>query len=147
MLFVRYRRAFEHLRFVLKPAIAFEFWSTLIFMVSFAPATGWLLNRLVAASGQFAVSDNDLFAFFLSSQGILFYVKAPGSALIWSRFWVTISALPNGDLKRRPICSSGRFRPTLSNACERCWQRSILIGPERMGQSGDRPALANFKTN
>jgi glycerophosphoryl diester phosphodiesterase len=72
MLFVRYRRALEHLRIVLKPAIAFEFWSTLIFMVSFVPASGWLLNRLVAASGQFAVSDNDLVAFFLSFQGILF---------------------------------------------------------------------------
>ena len=64
MLFVRYRRAFEHLRFILKPAIAFEFWFTLIFMVCFAPTTGWLLNRLVAASGQFAVSDDDLIAFF-----------------------------------------------------------------------------------
>jgi glycerophosphoryl diester phosphodiesterase len=84
MLFLRYRRAFEHLRFVLKPAIAFEFWSTLIFMVSFTPATGWLLNRLVAASGQFAVSDNDLLAFFLSSKGILFLVLSVGFVLA---FW------------------------------------------------------------
>ncbi len=84
MLFVRYRRALEHLRFVLKPAIAFEFWSTLIFMVSFAPASGWLLNRLVAASGQYAVSDNDLLAFFLSSQGILFLILSVGFVLA---FW------------------------------------------------------------
>ena len=84
MLFVRYRRAFEHLRFVLKPAIAFELWSTLIFMISFAPATGWLLNRLVAASGQFAVSDDDLIAFFLSSQGILFLILSVGFVLA---FW------------------------------------------------------------
>jgi len=84
MLFVRYRRAVEHLRFVLKPAIAFEFWSTLIFMVSFAPASGWLLNRLVAASGQYAVSDNDLVAFFLSSQGILFLIFSIGFVLT---FW------------------------------------------------------------
>jgi glycerophosphoryl diester phosphodiesterase len=84
MLFVGYRRALEHLRFVLKPAIAFEFWSTLIFMVSFAPATGWLLNRLVAGSGQFAVSDNDLVAFFLSSQGILFLLLSVGFVLA---FW------------------------------------------------------------
>jgi glycerophosphoryl diester phosphodiesterase len=84
MLFVRYRRALEHLRFVLKPAIAFEFWSTLIFMVSFAPASGWLLNRMVAASGQFAVSDKDLLAFFLSSQGILFLIFSVGFVLA---FW------------------------------------------------------------
>ena len=84
MLIVRYRRAFERLRFVFKAAIAFEFWSTLIFMVSFAPASGWLLNRLVAASGQFAVSDNDLLAFFLSSQGILFLLLSVGFVLA---FW------------------------------------------------------------
>jgi glycerophosphoryl diester phosphodiesterase len=68
----------------LKPAIAFEFWSTLIFMVSITPATGWLLNRLVASSGQYAVSDNDLLAFFLSSQGILFLVLSFGFVLA---FW------------------------------------------------------------
>jgi glycerophosphoryl diester phosphodiesterase len=68
----------------LKPAIAFEFWSTLIFMVSFAPASGWLLNRLVASSGQFAVSDNDLFAFFLSSRGLLFLILSVGFVLA---FW------------------------------------------------------------
>jgi glycerophosphoryl diester phosphodiesterase len=84
MLFVRYRRALEHLRFVLKPAIAFEFWSTLIFMVSFVPASGWLLNRLVAASGQYAVSDNDLLAFLLSFQGIFFLILSIGFVLA---FW------------------------------------------------------------
>ena len=84
MLILRYRRAREHLRFVLKPAIAFEFWSTLIFMVSFAPASGWLLNRLVASSGQYAVSDNDLLAFFLSPPGILFLIFSGGFILA---FW------------------------------------------------------------
>jgi glycerophosphoryl diester phosphodiesterase len=68
----------------LKPAIAFEFWSTLIFMVSFAPASGWLLNRLVASSGQFAVSDNDLMAFFLSPPGLLFLIFSVGFVLA---FW------------------------------------------------------------
>jgi glycerophosphoryl diester phosphodiesterase len=79
-----YRRVFERLRAVLKPAIAFEFWFTLIFMVSLAPASGWLLNRLVAASGQYAVSDKDLVAFFLSSQGILFLIFSVGFVLA---FW------------------------------------------------------------
>jgi glycerophosphoryl diester phosphodiesterase len=84
MLLTRYRSAIERLRFAFKPAIAFEFWLTLIFMVSFAPASGWLLNRLVAASGQFAVSDNDLVAFFLSVQGILFLIFSVGFVLA---FW------------------------------------------------------------
>jgi glycerophosphoryl diester phosphodiesterase len=84
MQFGPYRRVFERLRAVLKPAIAFEFWSTLIFMVSLAPASGWLLNRLVAASGQYAVSDKDLVAFFLSSQGILFLIFSVGFVLA---FW------------------------------------------------------------
>jgi glycerophosphoryl diester phosphodiesterase len=84
MLLDQYHSALERLRFVLKPAITFEFWSTLIFMVSFVPASGWLLNRLVAASGQFAVSDNDLVAFFLSTQGILFLILSVGFVLA---FW------------------------------------------------------------
>ena len=84
MLLGRYLSALERLRFVLKPAIAFDIWITLIFMVSFVPASGWLLNRLVAASGQFAVSDNDLLAFFLSFQGILFLILSIGFALaLW----------------------------------------------------------------
>jgi glycerophosphoryl diester phosphodiesterase len=84
MLQTRYRSAVKRLRAVFKPAMAFEIWSTLIFMVSFAPASGWLLNRLVAASGQFAVSDNDLVAFFLSTPGILFLIFSVGFVLT---FW------------------------------------------------------------
>ena len=84
MLLNRFRRASTHLRSVLKPAIAFEFWSTLIFMLSLVPASGWLLNRLVAASGQYAVSDNDLYAFFLSTPGILFLLSNVGFILA---FW------------------------------------------------------------
>ncbi len=84
MLFARYRRAFEHLRAVLKPAIAFEFWFTLIFVVSFAPAFSWLMNWLIARSGQYAVSDTDLVAFFLSFGGILFLLLSVGFVLA---FW------------------------------------------------------------
>ena len=84
MLNFRYRKARGHLRFVLKPAIAYEIWSTLIFMVSFAPASGWLLNRLVASSGQYAVSDNELLAFLLSSPGLVFLILSIGFVLA---FW------------------------------------------------------------
>ena len=84
MFLTRYRSAIKRLRFAYKPAIAFEFWSVLIYMIFFAPASGWLLNRLVAASGQYAVSDNDLVAFFLSSQGILFLIFSIGFVLT---FW------------------------------------------------------------
>jgi glycerophosphoryl diester phosphodiesterase len=84
MFLTRYRSAIKRLRFAFKPAIAFEFWSTLIFMIFFAPASGWLLNRLVATSGQYAVSDNDLVAFFLSSHGILFLIFSIGFVL---SFW------------------------------------------------------------
>jgi len=84
MLFAPYRRVFENLKAVFKPAAAFEIWSTLIFMVSFAPASAWLMNRLVAHSGQYAVTDNDLLAFFLSKQGILFLLLSIGFVLA---FW------------------------------------------------------------
>ena len=69
MLFAPYRWVLKHLRVSLKPAIAFETWFTLIFVVSFAPASAWLMNWLVARSGQYAISDNDLLAFFLSIRG------------------------------------------------------------------------------
>jgi glycerophosphoryl diester phosphodiesterase len=61
-------------RDVLRPAIVFQIWSTLIFAVSFAPAAGWLLNRLVTLGGQYAVSDHDLIAFFLTVPGVLLLV-------------------------------------------------------------------------
>jgi membrane-anchored glycerophosphoryl diester phosphodiesterase (GDPDase) len=84
MLFDRYRKVLLKSKFAFKPAVAFELWLTLILMVSFAPASGWLLNRLVAASGQFAVSDKDLVSFFLSAQGILFLIFSVGFILA---FW------------------------------------------------------------
>ena len=84
MLFNRFRKIYTHLRSSLKPAIAFEFWFTLICLVPLVTASGWLLNRLVAASGQYAVSDNDLIAFFLSSQGIAFLILSIGFVL---SFW------------------------------------------------------------
>ena len=84
MFWSRYRSAIERLRFAFKPAIAFDFWATLLFTISIIPASGWLLNRLVAASGQFAVSDNDLITFFLSVQGILFLIFSVGFVLA---FW------------------------------------------------------------
>ena len=63
----RFRWASGHLRVVLKPAVIFQFWFTMIFVVSLVPASGWLLNRLVARSGQFAVSDHDMLAFLFSA--------------------------------------------------------------------------------
>ncbi len=84
MLTNRFRKIHAEFRSSLKPAIAFEFWFTLIFLVPLAPASGWLLNRLVAASGQYAVSDNDLIVFFLSSQGIAFLILSIGFVLT---FW------------------------------------------------------------
>jgi glycerophosphoryl diester phosphodiesterase len=84
MVFIRFRNVHAYLRNIIKPAIVFEFWFTLVFLISFAPASGWLLNRLVAASGQYAVSDNDLIVFFLSTQGILFLILSIGFVLA---FW------------------------------------------------------------
>ncbi|MCP3902385.1 MAG: hypothetical protein GY715_02020 [Planctomycetes bacterium] len=73
-MFRRYRWVARRLRTALKPAIVFEIWSTVIFVVSFGPASGWLLNRLIAASGQYAVADHDLVGFFMSLPGVIFIV-------------------------------------------------------------------------
>jgi hypothetical protein len=84
MIFAPCRQIMNNLRAVLKPAIAFEIGSTPIFLVSFTPATAWLMNWLVARSGQYAISDNDLLSFFLSMHGILFLLLSFGFALA---FW------------------------------------------------------------
>lgn len=78
------RFGFGRLRGALKPAIAFEIWFTLVFAVSIAPASAWLLNRLVARSGQYAIADHDLLAFALSPEGALFLLLSVGLALA---FW------------------------------------------------------------
>ncbi|MBW1742607.1 MAG: glycerophosphoryl diester phosphodiesterase membrane domain-containing protein [Deltaproteobacteria bacterium] len=70
-----------HLPAIAKPAIGFEFWFGLIAVVVFAPAGAWLLNELVAFSGQRAISNNNLVAFFLSLHGILFLLFSLGMAL------------------------------------------------------------------
>lgn len=84
MIFAPYRQIINNLRAVLKPAIGFEIGSTLIFTVSFTPASAWLMNWLVARSGQYAISDNDLLSFFLSMHGIIFLLLSFGFALA---FW------------------------------------------------------------
>jgi glycerophosphoryl diester phosphodiesterase len=84
MFLARYTWALKSLRMVLKPAITFEFWSTLLFVVSFAPASAWVMNRLVASSGHYAVSNHDLITFFLSFRGLLFLFLGIGFALA---FW------------------------------------------------------------
>ncbi len=84
MLLASYRWLFENLRAVFRPAIAFEIWFTLIFVVSFAPASAWLMNWLVASSGQYAVSDHELLAFFTSFRGILLLLLSVGFVLA---FW------------------------------------------------------------
>ena len=84
MFFAPYRWVLKHLRVTLKPAIAFEIWFTLIFVVSFAPASAWLMNQLVASSGQYAVSDHDLLAFFASFSGIVVLLLSVGFVLA---FW------------------------------------------------------------
>jgi len=84
MLFAPFRRVFKKLRAVLRPAIAFEIWFTLIFVISFAPVTAWLLKWIVARSGQYAISDNELLVFFISIHGIIFLLLSIGFVLA---FW------------------------------------------------------------
>jgi glycerophosphoryl diester phosphodiesterase len=74
----RGRLGIAQLRRALKPAIAFEIWFTLVFVIAFAPASGWLLNHLVTRSGQVAIADHDLLAFAFSPSGVLFLLLTVG---------------------------------------------------------------------
>jgi glycerophosphoryl diester phosphodiesterase len=68
----RYTRAFKYLREEFKAILGFEIWFSLIYFLAFAPFTAWFLDRLLATSGQLAVSNEDIATFFLSPSGILF---------------------------------------------------------------------------
>jgi glycerophosphoryl diester phosphodiesterase len=68
----RYRMAGENLRKEFKAIVGFEIWFTLIYILVLAPFTVWLLDSLLATSGQLAVSNDDIIAFFLSFRGVLF---------------------------------------------------------------------------
>ena len=79
----RYGWMRQHLKEVLRPAIVFYVWSTLIFVASFIPASGWVLQQLVARMGQSAVSDHDLLNFVLSLPGALFVLLTVGLVLTY----------------------------------------------------------------
>ncbi len=68
----RYRWSWDHLREIARPAVAFEFWFSVLYVAAFTPMAAWLLARLVVSSGQLAISNHDLIAFFLSARGIAF---------------------------------------------------------------------------
>jgi glycerophosphoryl diester phosphodiesterase len=62
----------ENLRKELKAIVGFEIWFVLIYILVLTPSTVWLLDSLLATSGQLAVSNEDIIAFFLSLRGVLF---------------------------------------------------------------------------
>ena len=68
----RYRWSWDHLREIARPAVAFEFWFSVLYVAAFTPMAAWLLARLVVSGGQLAISNHDLIAFFLSARGIAF---------------------------------------------------------------------------
>jgi len=68
----RYRWSRDHLREILRPAVAFEFWFSILYAAALTPMAAWLLNRLVVSGGRLAVSNHDLIAFFLSARGVAF---------------------------------------------------------------------------
>jgi glycerophosphoryl diester phosphodiesterase len=78
----RYRWAWNRLLPIIKPAIAFEFWFSLLYVTVFTTLSAWLLNRLLVSSGQFAISDYDLITFFLSGRGILYLLLSATFALV-----------------------------------------------------------------
>jgi len=78
----RYRWAWSRLSDILRPAVAFEFWFTILYVTAFTAMSAWLLNRLVASSGQVAISNYDLAAFFLSGRGILYLLLSATFALV-----------------------------------------------------------------
>ena len=74
MVLARLRSAYARLRPALKPAIAFDLWTTLLFAILLVPVAGWLMRRVLASGGQYAVSDHDLAAL----RHVIFAGEFPG---------------------------------------------------------------------
>ena len=47
----RYRWSWDHLREIVRPAAAFEFWYSALYAAALTPMAAWLLNRLVVSGG------------------------------------------------------------------------------------------------
>jgi glycerophosphoryl diester phosphodiesterase len=81
----RYRWVLGRLRGAWRPVLVFELWLTLILLGTFVPASAWLLDRLVASSGQYAIADHDLLAFAFTPRGLVFLLLTAGLALaLWA---------------------------------------------------------------
>ena len=75
------QKTWQHLRTFLRPAILFQLWYSLLYVVFYAPLSAWLLRRLVGWGGQLAWSNHELVAFFLSARGLAFILLSAGFAL------------------------------------------------------------------
>jgi glycerophosphoryl diester phosphodiesterase len=79
-----YGSAWRNLLRAVRPLVLFEFWFGLLYTFILIPPAAWLLNRLITAGGQAAISNQQLIDFFTSARGLLFILLASGFALA---FW------------------------------------------------------------
>jgi glycerophosphoryl diester phosphodiesterase len=81
-------RAWKNLTWILErwsrllwPVLTYEAWFSILAVSVMVPATAWLMNRLVAASGGVAVGNTEMVGFFMSVPGLVFLLLAVGSAV------------------------------------------------------------------
>ncbi|RKX34023.1 MAG: hypothetical protein DRP71_08470 [Verrucomicrobia bacterium] len=82
------QRAWRNLTWILErwrqlsgPVLTYEAWFSILAVSVMVPATAWLMNRLVAASGGAAVGNTEMVGFFMSAPGLVFLLLAVGSAV------------------------------------------------------------------
>jgi glycerophosphoryl diester phosphodiesterase len=81
--------------------LIYEAWFSILAVSVMVPATAWLMNRLVAASGGVAVGNTEMVGFFLSVPGLIFLLLSAGSAVAfqyaeYAGLLVILQAIPRG---------------------------------------------------
>jgi glycerophosphoryl diester phosphodiesterase len=87
----RWRDALKRLPFFGRLLILFQLAFALVAGALFSPALAWLLGQLIRSSGDYAISNYDLFSFFLSPKGLSFLVGSGATAL--ALFYLELSGL------------------------------------------------------
>lgn len=87
----RWRDALKRLPISGRPLIFFQLAFALVAGALLSPTLAWLLDQLIRSSGDYAISNFDLFSFFLSPKGLTFLTGSGATAL--ALYYLELSGL------------------------------------------------------
>ncbi|MGD8362709.1 MAG: glycerophosphodiester phosphodiesterase family protein, partial [Gemmatimonadota bacterium] len=87
----RWRDALKRLPIFGRPLVFFQLAFALVAGALLSPTLAWLLDQLIRSSGDYAISNFDLFSFFLSPKGLTFLAGSGATAL--ALYYLELSGL------------------------------------------------------